>query len=352
MKGISKEFKIGVIVIVSLTVLIIGVNYLKGISLFLNQRTYFAEYENVDGLGPSNPVVLNGFKVGQVKSVDFHSNGQGSLMVSFTIDKEELQIPANTTARIFSSDFFGSKAIELFLGDSGEMAQKGDTLLSEMQVGLAEAVRIELVPLKQKTDQLIQGVDDILNNIQAVFEDDATKGLPQAFERLQNTLVNLEQTSITLKGTIQSNSSTITSIFDSVDSIATTLAANNQRIDNIIQNLDAVSDSLAKVEFAATVKKADKALGDFAEAMEKVNKGEGTVGQLLNSDSLHTSLLETNQEVQYLINDIYMNPWRYVNVSVFGKKPKEKFSKKELKQIRELIDEQIEEQERENPESE
>ncbi len=324
-----------------MVLLVVGVNYLKGISLFINQRTFFAVYENVDGLGPANPVVLNGFKVGQVKTVGFHPKGDGSLLVSFMIDKDELNVPLNTKARIISSDFFGSKAIELLLGDSSVMALKNDTLPSEIEMSIAEAVRIELVPLKKKTDQLIQGVDDILINLQAFFEDDATQGLPKVFESLQRTMENLEKTSYRLDNAIASNSSTLTSIFNNVDSITDNLRANNARISNIVRNLDSVTDSLARVDLAATLTKADRALGDFAEVMDKVNNGDGSIAMLLNTDSLHQSLIQTNLEVQYLINDLYMNPWRYVSVSVFGKKPKDQLSKKELKHIQEIVDAEL-----------
>lgn len=343
MKGISKEFKIGTIVLISIVLLVFGVNYLKGISLFLNQRTYYAMYENVDGLGPSNPVILNGFKIGQVRTVKFHSSGDGSLVVGFNIDKPELKMPENSIARIFSSDLFGSKAIELILGDSPLEASQGDTLISDVQVGIADAVRIELVPLKQKTDQLIESVDVILESIQAVFEDDATKGLPQSFESLQRTLANLEQTSKRLDRTMAANTSKINNIFESVDSIAMNLSANSGRISNIISNVEQVSDSLTKIQFATTFAKADQALSDFSEIIEKINDGDGSIALLLNSDSLHQSLIQTNQEVQFLIDDLYMNPWKYVHVSIFGKKPKERFSRKELKQIRELIDSEIDE---------
>ncbi len=324
-----------------MVLLVVGVNYLKGISLFINQRTFYAVYENVDGLGPANPVVLNGFKVGQVKTVGFHPKGDGTLLVSFIVDKDELKVPLNTKARIISSDLFGSKAIELLLGDTSVMAMKNDTLPSEIEIGIAEAVRIELVPLKKKTDQLIEGVDDILNNLQAFFADDATQGLPKVFESLQRTMENLETTSYRLDNAIASNSSTLTSIFNNVDSITDNLRANNARISNIVRNLDSVTDSLARVDLAATLTKADRALGDFAEVMDKVNNGDGSIAMLINTDSLHQSLIQTNLEVQYLINDLYMNPWRYVSVSVFGKKPKDQLSKKELKQIQEIVDAEL-----------
>ncbi len=341
MSGVSKEFKIGSIVIVSITLLVLGMNYLKGVNLFASQRKFSAVYSNIDGLGPSNPVILNGFKIGQVQKVGFHSSGNGSLVATFSVDQKELKIPSDTKARIISSDFFGSKAIELMIGASGMEAANGDTLDSEIQMGLAEAVRIELIPLKKKTDELIEGVDDILTNLKSVFADDATQGLPKVFESLQRTMNNLESTTAALDGTIRENRSSLDGIFSNVLSITDNLEANNTKLSNIINNFNSISDSLAKIELAATIKKADKTLADVSSIMDKVNSGEGTLGMLINNDTLHTSLLETNKEVQFLINDLYMNPWKYVHVSIFGKKPEEKFSRQELEQLRDLIDEEI-----------
>ncbi|WP_306639974.1 MlaD family protein [Sanyastnella coralliicola] len=343
MKGVSKEFKIGVIVVVSLTLLIFGINYLKGINIFVQQRTFFAVYDDVDGLSVANPVILNGFKIGQVKTVGFHPKGDGSLMVEFSIDQKDLNVPVDSKAKIFSSDLFGSKAIQIIMGDSTLMANPKDTLESEIEMGLAESVRLELMPLKNKTDELIAGVDDIVENLKTVFDDDATQGLPKVFESLQRTMETLEKTTLRLDETIANNSDRIDGIFADVHSITTNLKSNNEKLNNIISNFDTVSDSLAKLELSTTLKKADVALGEFADIMTKINEGEGTMAQLINNDSLHTSLLNTNQELQYLINDLYMNPWRYVHVSIFGKKPKEKFSRRELEQLRELIDEQLDE---------
>lgn len=345
MNKVSKEFKIGLIFVAGIAVLIVGVNYLKGVNLFEKQNSYYGIYENVDGLAISNPVVLNGFKVGQVSKINFVSPGNGSLLVTFTINENDLAIPSDSKARIISSDFFGSKAIDLVFGESPVVAEPGDTLHSEIEVGLAEAVRVELKPLKNKTDQLIKGVDDILANLNAVFDADATKGLPLAFESLQRTMETLEKTSITLNATVEENRANMGAIFTNVESITRNLKNHNEDLSAIMTNFNQISDSLAQINFAATVNKVDNAMGDFAEAMEKVNNGEGTIGQLMNNDSLHTELVESNQELQYLLNDLYMNPWRYVHVSIFGKKPKEKYSKKELKQLRELIDSQMEEKE-------
>ena len=190
MKKVSREFKIGAIVIVSCALLFVGVNYLKGINIFQDQRNFYAIYENIDGLGESNPVVLNGFKIGMVSQVGLHPDGSGDLVVEFVVNDPNLKIPNDTRAKIFTSDLFGSKAVELEMGESMIFADDGDTLASNIEQDLAQAIQAELAPLKQKVDELTAGIEVIVTNLQAVFSDEATQGLPQVFESLQRTKVD------------------------------------------------------------------------------------------------------------------------------------------------------------------
>ena len=339
---LSQEFKVGTLVVVGIALLVLGVNFLKGFNPFRTSQLYYAEYGKIDGLAVSNPVLVNGFKVGQVTLVQFAANGSGELVVAFEVEQENLRVPKDTKARIFSSDLFGTKAIELVAGESEELAAPGDTLVSDIEMGIADAVRVELMPLKNKTDQLIDGVDDILENLKAVFEADATLGLPTAFESIQRTVESLEQTSLKLDGMVAENRAVLNSIFNNVESVTTTLRNHNDDLANVMENFSEISDSLAAVNFAQTLANVDKVLADFASISGKIERGEGSLGMLIQSDSLHNGLMQTNQELQYLLNDLYLNPWRYVKVSVFSKKNEKKLSEKEIKRLRDLIDEQIE----------
>ena len=341
MAKLSPEFKIGTVVLGGLVLLVLGVNYLKGFNPFGSSTRYYAAYQKIDGLAISNPVLVNGFKVGQVTSVKFSESGDGTLIVAFDIEEDGLRIVKDTKARIFSSDLFGTKAIELIAGASTELAVAGDTLLSETEVGIAEAVRIELMPLKNKTDQLIESVDEILTNFKAVFEDDAVQGLPVAFASFQRTITTLEHTTKQLDGMVTENRSAVASVMRNVNEITTTLKENDAAITNVISNFSSISDSLAAINFATTIARADAALASVADISARVQRGEGSLGALLASDSLHDGLVETNRQLQFLVNDLYMNPWRYVKVSVFGKKDEKKLSEAEEERLRTLIDAQL-----------
>ncbi|MCB0760726.1 MAG: MCE family protein [Flavobacteriales bacterium] len=348
-KFVSREFKIGAVVIIGLALLFLGVNYLKGINLFEEQRTFFAVYPNIDGLDESNPVVLNGFKVGLVKNIDLHPDGSGKLLVEIIVNDKTLKVPDDSRAQIFTSDFFGSKAIRLILGSSLVMAETDDTLQSGVEEDLTKAIRKELEPLKQKTDEMIAGIEEIIDNLNLVFKDDAIQGLPRAFESLQRSLATLENASLGIESLIDENRHKVGDIFDNVESITANIEKNNAQLENIITNFSSISDSLAQTNLKSTILKADRAMGDLASMVDKIERGEGTLGMLIQSDSLHNALIDTNDELQKLVDDIYENPWRYIHVSIFGKKQDKKYSKKEMEQIRELVDEAIEEHEKEAP---
>lgn len=345
MNKISKEFKIGVIVLCSITLLFVGLNYLKGINIFQNQRTYFAVYDNIDGLGQSNPVMLNGFKIGLVKEVGLHPNGQGKLLIEILINDENLQIPSDTKAKIFTSDLLGSKAVDMVFGESLVMAANADTLLSDIESDLATEMKAQLAPLKAKVDDLTAGIEVIITNLQAVFEDEATQGLPEVFETLNRTMLTLEQASLGIDAAVAENRTKLNGIMGNVESITGNFEDSNDELTNVISNFEAISDSLAKSDIKGTIDKADAAMTDLAAIMEKIDNSDGSLGLLINSDSLHTALMGSNVELQTLINDIYTNPWRYIHVSIFGKKDKKNFSKAELKEIDRMVDKALKEEE-------
>ena len=345
MSKVSKEFKIGAIVVISIALLFMGVNYLKGINIFQNQRTYYAVYDNIDGLGQSNPVMLNGFKIGLVKEVKLHPNGQGNLLVEILINDENLQIPDDTKAKIFTSDLLGSKAVDMVLGESMVMAANADTLLSDIESDLATEMKAQLAPLKAKVDDLTAGIEVIITNLQAVFEDEATQGLPEVFETLNRTMLTLEQASLGIDAAVAENRTKLNGIMGNVESITGNLAESNEDLTAVISNFESISDSLAQTNLKGTIEKADAAMTDLAEIMEKIENGEGTIGMLINNDSLHTALNQSNFELQTLINDIYTNPWRYIHVSIFGKKDKKNFSKAELREIDRMVEKALKEEE-------
>jgi phospholipid/cholesterol/gamma-HCH transport system substrate-binding protein len=341
---ISQEFKIGTLMILGIVLLVTGLNYLKGFNPMSKQIHLYAVYERIEGLAVSNPVLVNGFKVGQVTNVGFSDKGDGTLLVEFTIEESNLKVPIDSDAKIFSSDLFGTKSIKIEPGITEIYIQDGDTLVSSVEMDITETVRKELEPLRRKTEELIKGVDDILLNMKAVFEDDATQGLPAAFESMQRTLRTLENTADNLDGLVEENRVIFTRVMTNVDALALNLSNNNRKIANIISNFSDLSDSLVTVDISNTMAKADKAIDEIAMMTSRINNGEGTLGQLMVNDSLYNGLVESNVEIQELLDDLQLNPWKYVRVSLFGRKQDAKMSKGDIKRMEKMIREEMEKQ--------
>lgn len=332
-------------VLLAIVLLYTGINFLKGINVFQKNESFFAVYDEIDMLVPSSPVVLNGLKVGIVKDIYLMEGNTEKIIMEFVIKNRDLDLPEDTEVKIVSADLLGSKAVRLTLGSSPTYAKPGDTLTSDIEMDMAKAFRKELEPLKVKTEELIGGIDEIVNNLQAVFNDEDTGGLPEIFSSLQTTMKNLETTTNQLNGMLLENRPKLKSLVLNADSLMWTLSENSGSLANILTNFESISDSLAQANVKAIFDNVESALEGFSGIMDEIENGDGSLAKMLDNDSLHLELVNSNHELQTLLNDFYENPHRYVNLSVFGKKPKKKLNKDELKQIRSMINDAINEKE-------
>ena len=318
----SKEIKVGVVVIVGLAALYFGFNFLKGVDVLSDKRQYYAIYPRVDGLSTDNPVQINGFKIGRVSSIDLMDDNSGNILVAFDITKRDLEIPVNSVALIASLDLFNSKAISLKRGDSPVQAESGDTLISEIEGDLKAEVDKRLRPLEQKTESLIGSIDSVVTIVQTILNEDARQNLTESFQSINRSFQSLETTTKRLDTIIVNEQAKISSILTNVNSIAANFEDNNQELTRVINNFSEISDSIAAANLVETINNASMAMDQVASVMNKIDNGEGTVGQLVNNDTLYYNLEAATLELDKLIEDMRVNPKRYVHFSVFGRREK------------------------------
>ncbi len=343
MNTLRSEFKVGVLAVAGIVLLVLGVNYLKGFNPLSRSKSFFAVYDNVSGLATGNPVLINGFQVGQIRRIEFLPDGSGHLLVEFSVSHPDLTFAKNSVAMIHSSDLFGTKAIRIEQGDSEELAMPGDTLIDNIEDDIAAQVQKQIEPLQRKTTDLIKGVEKVIENIESIFNSEATDKLPAALESMERTVNSLERTAANLDSTVAENRTNFRLVMSNVQSLTGTLRASSGDLTNAIENFSDVSDSLANIEFAATMARANEALTHVSQITKDLTQGEGSLGKLLKSDSLHDGLVATNLELQLLLDDLQLNPWKYVQVSVFGgKRSKSELSKKDLQRLKGLIQEELE----------
>lgn len=320
---ISREVIIGIAITIAIGCFIFGFNFLKGKNYFSNQRKFYAVYNDIDGLVEANPLMINGFKVGIVGDIKLSSDTTRSVIVTLLVDND-VKIPKNSVAKVVNSDILGSKAVRLILGTGITYANDGDTLQSDQEDNLKQAVNKTIAPLQKKAEGLISSIDSVMTVVQQVFNAKAQENLSKSFENISLAISSLQTTSYRVDTMVMNEKGKISSILTKVNILTTTLANNSDKLSNAINNFSSISDSLAKSKLTNVIRNADIALTQVSVIMTKVNKGEGTLGMLINSDSLYRKLDKSSEDLDKLLIDLRMNPERYVRVSVFGGKDKKK----------------------------
>lgn len=323
---IKREVKLALTAIAALVILIWGINFLKAKALFDKNNVYYGIYERVDGLKVSSSVIYRGYAVGQVSNIRFTGERFDKVLVQFTVGKK-LEIPSNTVAAIQSSDLMGSKSINLIPGDALTYAQNGDTLKSQLELGLVEQLNKQLEPLKRKAENVMVSLDTVLMALQEIFSEDANGNLRSSLKSVSRTLDNVEQASGTLKKLLAGESGRISQVLENLKSITDNLENSNADIAQSIGNMAVISDSLRAVDLSHTVRSLNRLLEQTDSVMMKINRGKGTLGGMVNDSQLYYNLAAISDNLDKLLIEFRQNPKRFVNLSVFdltsNKKPAE-----------------------------
>ena len=312
---IRREAKLALTALAAVFILIWGINFLKGSSLFESKSTFYGVYDSVEGLKVSSGVIYRGYQVGQVISIQFTGERFDRVLVKFSVDKG-LELPSNTLAMIQSADFMGSIVVALVPGDSHVTAVSGDTLRSQVERGLMEQVSQQMLPLKQKAERLLGSLDSVMLIVQGLFNEETKKNLSNSFGSIDRTLRNLEGASGNLDTLIQGESARISSILQDVNSITGNLRNNNEEISTILGNVSAISDSLRQASLHQTLMSLDYILATTDSIMNKINRGEGTIGALLNDNDLYYNLNQVSENLNRLLVEFRYNPKRFINLSL------------------------------------
>jgi len=306
----NKEFKIGLFAIASIIALIFGVNYLKGINILNENRNFYAVYENIGGLQVGSTVLVNGYKVGMVSDINLLAQQRHNLLVTISIDKE-FDIPVNTICKIVNQDLMGSKGITLVLGDNNYLVNSGDTLIGNIEGSLQDEVNAQILPLKNKAEELIGSIDSVMMIVTAVLNKNTRENLRNSLSSLDKTFELMSQTMGKVDTMVDLNDERISNVIQNLESITTNLESSNGKIKNILTNFSSLSDSLAKADIGT-------ALQNLSDLTTKINNGEGSIGLLLKDDKIYVNFEKSTRELASLLEDIKKHPSRYVNFSIIG----------------------------------
>ncbi len=299
---VKKEFKIGLLVLISLAIFIWGFQFVKGTNIFAPGNKYYAVYENLNNLTSGSPVLYKGYKVGIVDKASLHPNKSGKFLVTFSLT-EDFFLPENSVAQIFTEDLMGSKAINLIEGDSDKNIAPGDTLLSNIKDDMIDMVLEEIMPLKSKAVDLISNLDSVLIGVNELFSKRNISSIDNALTSLDIAAAEFKVISKKLGDSFKDNGELANSI---------------SNLEELTKNLANLSSNLSEDDIANLLSNADSTMAVLHKTLKEIEEANGTIGKLINEEELYINLVDATHNLDRLLEDIRLNPKKYLHISAFN----------------------------------
>ncbi|MGN0225106.1 MAG: MlaD family protein [Prevotella sp.] len=314
----KKEIRIAIIAIVGIVLLFFGMQFLKGLSIFSSDSPYLMRFNNITGLSSSSPILANGYRVGTVKSINYDYDHQNEILAEVAIDKR-MKIPRGSRAEIVS-DMLGNVQVNIILGDnSKDLLVSGDIIDGRLNDGALGDVQA-MIPAIQS---MLPKLDSILGSVNALLADPALAASLHNVNTITNNLTTSTRELNSLLGYLNKEVPVIAGkanrVMDNAGTMMTT--ANNTISDagNLIHNMNG---KLEGIDIAGTMDKVNGTMSNVQALTDKINKGEGSLGMLINDVSLYDNLSRTVNDADSLLVNLRQHPKRYVHFSIFGKKDK------------------------------
>jgi len=304
---ITKEIKVAVLVILSIVLFYWGFAFLKGKNLFDSSTKLYAVYDNVAGLVVAAPVTINGLNIGKVNTIEMMPDGK--MKVELVITNEQINIAKSSIAQIMDSGLIGGREIAIINNFSDtNYTQSGDILKTSNKLGLTDELANQIGPVKDKVEVLLENANKLIANLNATLDASTQQKLKASIASLEVTMSEFSQISKNANEILSENKSKLTKTLSNFEKTS--------------GNLNNMTTSLDKANLGETVKKLEATLTNVNIIMANLEQGKGSMGKLFNDDVMYTNLTKTSKELELLLQDLRLNPTRYVNVSVFGKKNK------------------------------
>jgi len=300
MKYFTKEVQIALVAIVGVVVLFFGMKFLKGLTVFSTNDSYYVTFSDISGLSVSSPVYANGYRVGVVEDVIFNYGDAGKIVAAVGLDKQ-LRLPKGSTAEI-SSDLLGNVKLELKFGSNpADLLAPGDTISGGQQLG-AMGKAANMIP---QIEKMLPKLDSILASVNMLLADPA---ISSSLHNVDHITANLATTSNELSRLSASLSQQMPGMM--------------QKVDGVLDNSNVLTKHLSEIDIAETMAKVNMTLQNVEQMTAKLNSKDGTLGLLMRDPELYRNLTSTMGHADSLLIDLRQHPKRYVHFSLFGRKDK------------------------------
>lgn len=314
---ISNETKVGTIAVVAVTLLILGFNFLKGKKLFSSSKDVIARFENVQGLTNSNPVMVNGLQVGTVYSLS-PSKDMREILVTLNITSD-INIPSNSIA-VIKPSLLGITSLDINLGNAQTYLKHKDTISTMANAGTLDNILKKVDPVLFEVTNAVSSLDSFLKNMNSIVDPRAKNNIGSALDNLNKITTSLTLSAASLEILLNTQTGTMAKTLNNLSSVTGNLASNNDKITGVITNLDKTAANLSQLDLKGTLDSLNGTISNLKSLVGKLNSNDGTIGLLLNDPNLYKNLASTANKLNLLIDDVRVNPKRYVNISILGKK--------------------------------
>jgi phospholipid/cholesterol/gamma-HCH transport system substrate-binding protein len=313
MMKISNETKIGALTAVSITLLILGFNFLKGKNVFVKKSTMYVTFKRVEGLNVADGIKINGLRVGAVEGLEEKDMNLSEVVVAFQLLKQ-INIPTDSYAKIVATPL-GSTAIVITMGSATTFLNEGDTLKGMESKSMVEDLKETLQPTVENVNRTLATLDSTIRKIGNVFDAEAKKNIG-------STLEELALTTSRLNALLEPNNGSLAQTLENVKGFTGNLKQNNDSITAVVNNLTKASRDLASADISKTISSLEKATTTLNTILAGIKDGKGSLGKFATDEQLYKNLNSTSNSLNTLLQDLRLHPKRYVQVSVFGKKDK------------------------------
>jgi phospholipid/cholesterol/gamma-HCH transport system substrate-binding protein len=304
---LSGETKVGLLALIAGVILYVGFNYLKGIDFFDPTTTYYVVYDRVDGLTVSNQVQINGMSVGRVAAVTILQDRGNKLLVTLDI-QDDIILGKGSVAQLADNGLLGGKKIDLLVAFTDQKLNEGDTLIAKRESGMTEMLMEKAAPVMQQLDSTLLNINRLVKEYQGVSTE------------VRKILANTADASGQASGILAENRSKMAQIATNINKLSAQLVETEKSIKPLVSKMNTFADSLNAMQLASTVNNANRSLISLQKTIQSIEQGQGTLGKLIATDSLHTNLNRTLVSLDSLFIDLKARPKRYVHFSIFGKK--------------------------------
>lgn len=313
---VSKEVKAGLIALLAIVGFIVLFQFMKGKSVFSSENTFYAKYQNVDGLQASNPVFINGLKVGQVDEIKPITGKDGaiSFVVKASVDKQ-FSFSKKSTMEIYEQGLMSGTAMRINLIYDKDIAKNGDTLSANYEVPMMKALASEVAPMKGQLQGVLKNADSLLGNMNKIADARNRAEIRELLISLNRTMKSLEQTSQGANALFKDNHQRVQQMLSNAN-LATTSAK------EAMDKYGRVAEQIDMNQLNSAIEKLSATSESLSSLMKGIQNGNGSLGKFTKDEALYENLSSTIRHLDSLLIDVKANPKRYINISIFGKSSK------------------------------